>query len=228
MKLNLKEALRLLKDEVIKTDDDMRADKNRWLLHCLTVGESAGIIAKNLGIDEDYAASLGYIHDIGRKISHPNHPIEGYKYMREHGYEEEASICLTHSFIDNDIHLIADGDLEEGPLKEFFKEYFANREVTIYDNIVQMCDLMCLSGYVTTLEHRMLDIYSRKGIHDNTLDHYEAAINLKKRLEGMLGKSLYDILPVRDEDLKLRDSDDATIRGMISAYLKKEHSNNKM
>lgn len=87
----------------------MEEDKNKWVKHCIYVGIGAGRIAERLNLDSDYAQALGYIHDIGRKISHPNHTIIGYKYMIENGYPEEARSCLTHSFIDNNIFYTAGG-----------------------------------------------------------------------------------------------------------------------
>ena len=82
---------------------DLEKPENKWIKHCIYVGTGAGRIADALELDSDYAQALGYIHDIGRKISHPNHTTAGYKYMINEGDSEEARSCLTHSFIDNNI-----------------------------------------------------------------------------------------------------------------------------
>ena len=110
-KLTSEDALVLLKQDVIKTNEDMSKTENRWVWHCLYVGEAAGRIAAKLGLDEDKAKALGYVHDIGRKISHPHHAIEGFNYMNEKGYEEESLICLTHSYVNKDLNLVAGGVL---------------------------------------------------------------------------------------------------------------------
>ena len=87
-KLTAKNALDLLFKDVINSSIDLEKFENRWVKHCIYVGLGAGRIASKLGIDSDYATALGYVHDIGRKISHPNHTIAGYKYMIDEGYPE--------------------------------------------------------------------------------------------------------------------------------------------
>ena len=61
MKLTSKEALKMLEEERHKTSNE------RWINHSIYVGNVAGKIAKALNLDEDYAKTLGYIHDIGNK-----------------------------------------------------------------------------------------------------------------------------------------------------------------
>lgn len=85
MKLTSKEARYLLEIERKKVTDD------RWINHCLSVGDSAGRIAKALNekgysVDIDKTITLGYLHDIG-------------KYNGEsHGHVEEFQIQMIISF----------------------------------------------------------------------------------------------------------------------------------
>ncbi len=207
-KLNSQTALDLLFKDVILKKEDLALDKNRWVRHCIYVGIAAGRIAEKLGLDGDYAIALGYIHDVGRKISHPNHVIDGYHYMIEHGYVEEARSCLTHSFIDNNIYNAA--DKVSGPQERFnfMNNFLKSIELTPYDNIVQMCDLFCLETGFTTVEKRMLDIYVRKGIYDTTKPHFNKVMELKKRLEDKMGCSLYDLFPeISKQALESLDDD---------------------
>ena len=197
-KLNSKNALDLLFKSVIHNSADLEKPENKWVKHCIYVGVGAGRIAAKLGIDSDYAQALGYVHDIGRKISHPNHTIAGYKYMINEGYVEEARSCLTHSFVDNNIYYTA-GGLPEGKDRfDFMNSFLQSTELTIYDSIVQMCDLFCLDTGFTTVERRLLDITIRKGVFDNSLLHLEKTMELKSRLEEMMGCSLYELFPEID------------------------------
>ena len=41
----------------------------------------------------------------------------------------------------------------------------------------------------------MLDIAKRKGIYDNSYDHYKKAIMLKERIEKLLKTDLYQLFP---------------------------------
>ncbi len=108
MKLTSKEALELLEKERQNTPND------RWIEHCICVGNSAGRIAKALNLDEDFAKTLGYIHDIGKKYDYIKgsgvflHAMKGYDYIKSLGYDEEyAGICIKHSFLNNDIDCIS-------------------------------------------------------------------------------------------------------------------------
>lgn len=199
MKLTSKDAYELLIKDVLKTPEELELKENRWVKHCINVGYAASIIADNLGIDADYAGSLGLIHDIGRKINHRNHVILGYQYMIENGYSEEAGICLTHSYINNDICLTAG----KGPTGENYKiinDYLKNHELTIYDKIIQLCDLFCLDSHLTTIPDRLYDIYVRKGVTEYTRRHIEAVIKLKEELEDLMGCSLYSLFPEIDDE----------------------------
>lgn len=189
------EAYNLLCRDVIKDKDDYKKSENRWIMHCYYVGEAAGRIAERLGIDSDKAKAFGYLHDVGRKINHFNHPIEGYNYLMNLGYKEEARSCLTHSFIDNDIHLTAGGGPKKADTYAFINNYLVNHEANIYDNIVQLCDLFCLASGFTTVENRLLDIYSRKGVYQNTEEHLRATHGLKEKIESLMGCNLYSLFP---------------------------------
>lgn len=194
-KLSAQEALKLLFKDVIHTSVDLEKPENKWIKHCIYVGTGAGRIAVALELDSDYAQALGYIHDIGRKISHPNHTIAGYKYMINEGYSEEARSCLTHSFIDNNIYYTAGGIPEGKDRFDYMNSFLQGTELTIYDNIVQMCDLFCLDTGFTTIERRLLDITKRKGVYSNSALHLEKTMELKAKLEKMIGYSLYDLFP---------------------------------
>lgn len=200
-KLNSKTAYKLLTENIIKEEKDLKEDKNRWILHCIYSGIAAGRIAERMGMDSDYATALGYIHDIGRRISHPKHIVEGYYYLKSLGYDKEARICLTHSFIDNDITLAA-GPFPKEKTYEMLNSYLKEEECSDYDNIIQLCDLFCLETGFTTLEKRILDISLRKGVFPSSKRHFKKALVLKEKLEKRIGCNLYELFPeIPKEDL---------------------------
>lgn len=200
MKLRADKAYELLVDGVVCAKEDLEKTENRWVKHCLYVGIAAGRIAKQMKLDEDYAIALGYIHDIGRKISHQNHTIEGYKYMVEKGFYEEARSCLTHSFIDNNVLFTAGGGPNTKEKYDFINNYLQSVDLTIYDNIIQLCDLFCLETGFTTIERRILDITQRKGVFANSELHFTRVLELKDRLEKKMGCSLYELFPEISKD----------------------------
>ena len=164
-----------------------------YVPHSRYVGELAGMIAKDMGLDSEYATVLGYLHDIGRKIDPGNHIYAGYKYLTDIGYGEYAFICLTHSFLNNDIECIC-GRLLPPSIEgyDIVKTFVETHENTDYDRIIQTCDLLCLHTGGTTLEERIKDIEFRKGTHAKSKYHREAAFSQKEYIEKKIGHSIYD------------------------------------
>ena len=187
MKLTSDIALELIENFRNKMED------TRWIDHSICVGNSAGKIAKSLGLDRDKAKTLGYIHDIGKGIGEfKEHVMNGYKYIKELGYDEEyANICLTHSYLNNDVNCTAGGFPKDIP---FRTEFIKTHEYTVHEKIINLCDLMCTNVNMT-LEKRLVDIMLRKGVHENTVYHIKEAQKLKKEFDKMLGFNVYKLFP---------------------------------
>lgn len=187
MKLTSEKALEMLKNSRGKTKND------GWINHSICVGNSAGKIAESLELDVDYAKTLGYIHDIGKSVGDfSEHVMNGYNYMKELGYDDEyANICLTHSYLNNDYMCTAGGIPKDIP---FRTEFIKNHKYTIYEKIINLCDLMCTSVNMT-LEKRLIDIMKRRGVYENTVYHIKEAQKLKEEFDYMLGYNVYDLFP---------------------------------
>ena len=193
MKLTVEKARELLEEARIKASDD------RWIKHSICVGDSAGKIAEKLNLDVDYAKTLGYIHDIGRAIGDgKDHVINGYNYIKELGYDDEyANICLTHSYLNNDVYCTAGGIPRDIP---FRTEFIKNHEYTIYEKIINLCDLMC-TDINMTVDKRLIDIMSRRGAYENSQYHIKETYKLKEYFDILLGYNLYDLFPEIKENL---------------------------
>jgi len=194
MILTSKEARELLEIERKTTKDD------RWIEHSICVGDSAGRIAKALkekgyNVDVDKAITLGYIHDIGKYNGESRgHVMRGYEYLKNKGYDEEyANICLTHSYLNNDILCTAGGvpDKEKNPFLTYF---IKNHEYTIEEKLINLFDLMCTTK-ILTLDKRLIDIVLRKGVFSNTQYHAKETYKLKEYFDNLLGYNLYDLFP---------------------------------
>lgn len=202
MKLVSSKALELIEKERGKRDND------HWIEHSICVGNTAGVIAKALKLDEDYAKTLGYIHDIGKRFDDVNdgvlpHAIKGYEYLKALDYDEDcAGICLKHSFLNNDIDCIAndrDKTDRNHPNYAFVKNYI-KQEYTIYEKIINLCDLMCTSK-ILTVDKRMMDLLLRHGVHAKTHYHLQETLQLKEFFDNLLGYNLYDLFPEIKEHL---------------------------
>lgn len=190
--LTSEEALNLINSLPSAGKDD------HWKAHSICVGNAAAIIAKALNLDCEKAKVLGYIHDIGKSENYKMHDVAGYDLIKKLGYEEEyAHICLTHSYLNNDVDCVAGG---HPPRNEFRDNFIKNHQYTIYEKIINLCDLMCKKE-VMTVEKRMIDLLMRKGVHDNTYYHIEETLKLKDEIENKLGFSVYDLFPTIKEHL---------------------------
>ena len=202
MKLISKDAKEILENYRGKTESDI------WIEHCICVGNTAGKIAqalneKSCNVDVDKTITLGYIHDIGKYTGKSHgHVMRGYNYVKDLGYDNEyANICLTHSYLNNDIICTAGGlpDINENPfLTEFIKEH----QYSIEEKIINLCDLMCPQGEkVFTIDKRLIDIMIRRGAYSNTQYHIKETYKLKEYFDKLLGYNLYDLFPEIKENL---------------------------
>ena len=194
MKLTVEKARELLEEARSKAVDD------RWIKHSICVGNTAGKIAEKLNLDVDYAKTLGYIHDIGRAIGDGNdHVINGYNYIKKLGYDDEyANICLTHSYLNNDVYCTAGGFPKDIP---FRTKFIKNHEYTIYEKIINLCDLMC-TDTIMTVDKRLIDLIIRKGVHENTQYHIKETYKLKQYIDEQSGFNVYDLFPSIKDNLQ--------------------------
>lgn len=193
MKLEKREAIKLLEEARVTTCN------TNWIDHSLCVGKCARRIAEKLNLDGEKAEVLGYIHDIGKRSSEMvDHTIEGYEFIKSLGYDEEYyNICLSHSYLNNDYYCIAGEIPEDIPFRTGFVK---NHQYSIYEKIVQICDLMC-TNRVMVLEQRLIEIMVRKGVFDNTVYHVKEAQKLKEEIDELLGENLYNLFPEIKENL---------------------------
>ena len=202
MKLTSQAAKTMLEKLRAKSTDD------RWIDHCLCVGDTAGIIAQALKakghqVDVDKTIALGYVHDIGKHNPAPqSHEIKGYEFLQKQGFDEEdCHVCLTHPYLNNDITCTAAGvpDPNKNP---FLTNFIKTHEYTLEEKLINLCDLMCpQGGKVYTVDKRLIDIILRKGAYPNTQYHATETYKLKAYFDDLLGFNLYDLFPTIKENL---------------------------
>ena len=202
MKITSKEARELLENYRGKTESDI------WIDHCICVGDSAGKIAKALNekgnnVDIEKTITLGYLHDIGKYNGESHgHVMRGYKYLKDKEIDDEyANICLTHSYLNNDIICTAGGvpNPEDNP---FLTDFIKTHTYTIEEKIINLCDLICpQGGKVFTIDKRLIDIMIRRGAYSNTQYHIKETYKLKDYFDSLLGYNLYDLFPEIKENL---------------------------
>ena len=121
--------------------------------------------------------------------------------LKEKGFDEKyCNVCLTHSYLNNDIRCTAG----KGPNPKdnlFLDEFIKNHTYTLEEKIINLCDLMCTQDGVLTIDKRMVDLISRKGAYDTTQYHVIETVKLKKYFDNLLGYNLYDLFPEIKENL---------------------------
>ena len=192
MNITSKEALQMILAFKGSNDD-------RWIKHSICVGNTAGVIAKSLKLDVDYAKTLGYVHDIGKAVGpFSEHNINGYNYLKQLGYDEKYyNICLVHSYLNHDYKCISGPKpLENSFMEDFIKNY----NCSIYEQIINLCDIMCTTT-VVTIDKRLIDIMTRWGVNENTQYHIVESFKLKAFIDSQLGFNVYDLFPSIKENL---------------------------
>ena len=200
MKLTSKEALKMV--------EDFRRELGNpyWVEHSVCVGNTAGGIANALNkkgykVDVDKAIALGYVHDIGKYNGKDHdHAMSGYQYLKDKGYDDDyCNICLTHSYLNNDIICTA-GGIPNPNDNPFLTDFIKNHEYTIEEKIINLCDLMC-TNKVLTMEKRLIDLLVRHGVFETTQYHIKEALKLKQYFDNKLGYNLYNLFPEIKENL---------------------------
>ena len=74
------------------------------------------------------------------------------------------------------------------------------KEYTIYEKIINLCDLMC-TDKIYTVDKRIMDLLLRHGVYKNTYYHIKEVYKLKEYFDNLLGYNLYDLFPEIKENL---------------------------
>lgn len=154
-----------------------------WLWHVLQVAEFATDLAASLGLDPNTAKKLAILHDIGRSQDHTfSHTEKGEEILKQEGWNEEAPICLTHSYLTGDY--VANNELtpkwwsldehgntrwEEGTKPER-AEWLENYQSNEYDLVIQLADLLIEQRGNVDIKARLDGIKRRRESKGDNLD----------------------------------------------------------
>lgn len=169
-----------------------------WGDHCRVAAWCAERIAEQCeGMDAEKAYIVGLFHDIGRRITvgtHFKHIIDGYRCMMEHGWDEAARICMTHSFQIKGIHTYI-GNIDVPPEDaEEVEAYLTSVEYDDYDLLIQLCDALALPEGPVAMEKRIADITKRYGSYPE--EKRKRCYELRDYFEKKMGKNLYEVLGI--------------------------------
>ncbi len=176
-----------------------------WVAHSRMVAQSAESLAKALNaagifdiyVDSEKAWVLGLLHDIGRQegLTDMLHVTSGYDYLMHMGYPEAARVCLTHSFPIKNIDTASAGWQGKEDEKYRVEDFLKSITYDIYDKLIQLCDSVCLTSTTVPLEIRFVEVALRRGIHEKTVDKWNALLHLRGWFQSFLNEPVYSYLP---------------------------------
>ena len=171
-----------------------------WTAHSRVVARCAERIAACCeGMDPEKAYALGLLHDIGRRegVTAVAHVIDGYRFLMSLGFDENAKVCITHSFavrnIDTYIGAWDVPDEDRAQIARFIAEW----EYDDYDRLIQLCDSLAMADGTIDLKARMDDVEARHGNYPEAkrAAHYR----LKAYFDHKAGRDLYGVLRTGEE-----------------------------
>ena len=169
-----------------------------WVQHSRNAAHCAEIIATHhSGFNPEQAYIFGLLHDIGRRegVTGMRHVLDGYNFLSDEGFEAAARICLTHSYPVEGLVTGAGGwDGSKAEL-EFVSAYLDSIQYDDYDRLIQLSDLLSMPSGFCLMETRFVDVVMRHGFDEYTVDRWHGFIQVKKRIEGLIGVSVYELLP---------------------------------
>lgn len=164
-----------------KYTEDNKFNLSSWISHSLYEAKACERIAKILSIDTNFAFCYGLLHDYGRKFSHKfNHVIIGFENLIDLNLDDYAKGCLTHSFINGERYCnneyIASGfnivngkvTLDQSHRCEDMYNVLLHSNYNIYDDILNIADLMATDSGIISPENRVKDIAKRRDNIDNS------------------------------------------------------------
>ncbi len=173
-------------------------DRELWRAHSFRVAESAALIAEKIaGIEVEAAFVFGLLHDIGKGIDYlaKKHALEGYRYLNRLGYREAAYVALTHDFPIKEFEIHRQEALLTEDELATVMQLLQSHEYSVYDRLIQVCDVISLPQHYVLMEKRMLLAVLRSGLSDSLKQIIEASYENIRFIESLLGASIYSVLP---------------------------------
>jgi hypothetical protein len=145
-------------------------------------------------MDGTKAYVLGLLHDVGRYdgVRDLHHVISGFRLMEEKGFSAVSRICLTHSFPIANLGVYSGqpSDCTSDELA-FLSDFLEKVSYDDYDRLIQLCDALCLSSGICTVEQRLIDVGIRYGSNGWSQRKWVAVTGLKSYFDKLCGINVY-------------------------------------
>lgn len=211
-----------------------KINTSSWISHSLYEAKVAGALAQMLGVDKEKAMTLAILHDFGRKSTHTfEHVTQGFDDLVKLGWESEARAALTHSFINGGRCANCDPAEEGFYLDEEGKPKWEHEEdkddvakflelytYDIYDDILNIADLMATDRGIVSPAERIEDIATRKTPDTKNRNYFLCEfINKMHEILAKTDKnSEFQPIDARLRDKEIKELFEETSRSFFEAY----------
>lgn len=221
--------------------DDGRFNTSSWISHSLYEAEAAERLAKILGVDSNKAKTLALLHDYGRSkgVHSFKHVPRGFEELVELGWEDEAVASLTHSFInggrcancdpaEEGFYLDEEGNArwESEDNKDDVARFLDGYVYSVYDEILNIADLMATDRGIVSPSKRVEDIRTRKPADTKNEGYFLAELTnkLSEFLNRMGVKNEIPEINSTNDITQLRETFNKVSEIFNSIYREKEQS----
>jgi len=188
----LRDAATFLKDPALRrglAPADARAMlearvEERVVTHTAQVADMARRLADPLDQDADFVEACAWVHDIGRAVDHPRHPLEGFRLMAAEGYGGYAPPCISH-------YTKGRPRDECGPMADELWRACDLSTFEPFERLVALADFMAAGDRRVTIDERHADLCERYGRSPFIDGSLEIARRLKEEWEDRTGLGLY-------------------------------------
>ncbi|MHB8132163.1 MAG: phosphohydrolase, partial [Mobilitalea sp.] len=118
-----------------------------------------------------------------------------YHFCMKNEWEDVARVCITHSYLVQDVKAdVGVWDVSEEDYA-FMKLYIETAIYDDYDKLMQLCDSLASANGFCLLEKRLIDVHRRYGVNEYTVSRWNAIFEIKEYFENRMGCSIYAVLP---------------------------------
>lgn len=171
-------------------------------VHGMVVAAAAYILASHTpDLNPQKAYVMGMLHDYGRQVPDKEffHGLKGYLLMKEMGYDQQARICLTHTFLINNFSV---EDYPSYPRENIIQSRDILKVIVFddYDRLIQLSDMLVFGSGFNSLKERMLYLHQRYQLSTPLLQkQYRQCLLLKNYFDIKCGKNIYMLLGIKND-----------------------------
>ena len=123
------------------------------------------------------------------------HIYDGYLFMFNNGYKQEAQICITHSFPNQNFHEYSGEDDCTSVERDEIVNILTASQYTDYDSLIQLCDSLALPTGICLMEKRLVDVALRHGTNKYMIEKWKKLFTIFNHFNSKAGGSIYRLFP---------------------------------